>query len=454
MSFFSDAWAGIKAVATRPSAIPPPVRFPSGGGTWAWQAPNAIDWLAAAGPPEDNSILTIALRWIVTNFIAAPIGVRQGPNAAEGKFMEGHALTQVLRYGNSVYDGRTLLQSALPDYLFRGAAYFLKGRNAPRSAVLEWWYEPYSTIRPVWPQDGSAWIDHWEVQRDGQWIALPYTEDVITWTRGVPLAATRRPADPLAAFRQERALARQVNDYLATVLMNQGVVGGIVAPMEKGVGIKNPADLKARLETLTTGDNRGRWLVMGEPITVTFPNSAPDTMPVERLDGRTEERLTAALGLNRLVAGLGKDGTFANQEGAERQAWLDCVLPLQDDLTATLDRHLLPDFTTRPEEHVAFDTSGIRALQDNRLDAAREAQIYVTAGILTPNEIRADLGKAAHPDGDKLRGGGVVPPQLAAASPAPAPTTPDGTPVLGDTTPVKILPAPHPNGHAAGVGRE
>lgn len=436
MGLLTNVWTGLK-VATGRAPPAAHVPFPGGGGSgnWAWSPRGAMEWTAP--DPTENSILELALRWIQTNFVAAPLGVMSGA-PADAQWVPAHPLTALVRNPNPVYDGRTLLQSAVLDYKFYGTAYFLKSWNELRTGVpLELWYEPYATIRPRWaahPTATDPWIDHYEVYRDGQWIAIEHTEDVIAWTWGAPQAATRRGRDPLHALRQERALAAAVNEYLATTLQNFGVVGMLVTPKASGSRITDTDALKARIKAITTGQSRGDPLVFGDPIDVAFPGAAPNTMGVEQLDGRTEERLAAAMGLSRLVINLGKDGTFANQEGAERQAWVDCVLPLQADLVSCLNQHLLPDFTTARDETCAFDTSRIAALAPNKMEQARVHTLYISAGVVTANEVRADLGKAPHADGDTL--GRPVTAVAALAVP---------TAVVGET-PVKALEPMHTNG--------
>lgn len=410
-NLLTDAWAGFKAAIQRdpPTTRPP---FPGGSGTpWRWAKDSEWDWERAAGDPTENSVLTIALRWIQTNLVAAPIGVQRGAGTT-GTWQPTHPVMGLLRTPTPVYGFPALVQSALLDHVFRGTGYFLKVWNKPRTEVLQLWYEPYATIRPRWPvhpTPADPLITSYEVYRDGAWLELPFTDDVIAWTNGAMDLTTRRGPDPLRAFREERALARAVDDYLATTLRNFGVAGMIVAPLTNQ-RIQDGQGLKDRLTTTTTGENRGGVVVLSEPVNVTFPGAAPNTMPVEALDGRIEERLTAALGLNRLVVNLGKDGTFANQAGAERQAWLDCVVPLQGSLCDVLQRRLLPHFTNRADDTLAFDTSAIQALAENKKEQATVDAIYVNAGIFTPNEVRAVRGQPPHPDGNKLGRPSTAPP--------------------------------------------
>ena len=83
--------------------------------------------------------------------------------------------------------------------------------------------------------------------------------------------------------------------------------------------------------------------------------------------------------------------TYANIETTRRMFWETCVVPELRFFEETLRERLLPMFG-EPSLVAEFDTSSIEALRESETERARRIKMYVSAGVMTVEEARAEVG--------------------------------------------------------------
>ena len=86
--------------------------------------------------------------------------------------------------------------------------------------------------------------------------------------------------------------------------------------------------------------------------------------------------------------------TYSNIETARRMFWETCIVPELRFFEEALQERLLPMFRD-PALVAEFDTSEIEALRESESERAKRLQIYVSEGIMTTDEARAELGLPA-----------------------------------------------------------
>jgi phage portal protein BeeE len=121
----------------------------------------------------------------------------------------------------------------------------------------------------------------------------------------------------------------------------------------------------------------------------------PQQMNLESVHRLPEERISAVLRVPAIIAGLGAGlsrATYANFREARAMFTEQCILPLYRFDQRVINQQLRPDFTSDRRIYAAFDTTDVRALQEDedskyaRLDAA------VKTGWIEADEARADVG--------------------------------------------------------------
>ena len=71
--------------------------------------------------------------------------------------------------------------------------------------------------------------------------------------------------------------------------------------------------------------------------------------------------------------------------------WETCIVPELKFFEEALREYLLPMFGD-PSLVAEFDTSNIEALRESETERARRIKMYVSAGVMTVEEARAEVG--------------------------------------------------------------
>jgi HK97 family phage portal protein len=369
-------------------------------GSYPWQPGTQLDFAQEAGDLGQNAIVAACLQWIGRTFPESPIRVVTEDLEGQREPVPRHPLTQLIRRPNPYYSGILLWQATLYSYNLDGNAYWLKfhkGENA-LGGIGELWWEPHTSIRPVWDSNGAEFISGYQVMRGGRWKTDPADliprEDVIHFRNGIDPTNPRKGLSPLKSALREIYTDNEAANYTASVMRNMGVPGLVLSP--KGdTTIDDPQGLKAAITAKFTGDRRGEALVMQGPTEVTTIGWSPDDMNLELLRNIPEERITALMGVPAIVIGMGSGldkATFANYSESRAAAYESNIIPTQRALAEQLTIDLLPEFGTNDSEEVEFDTSRVQALQENQTELFTRLSDGYKNGWLKRSEARAHAG--------------------------------------------------------------
>jgi len=354
--------AGFKAAfKAAGAALTRPIPFTGRGGLssfWDWLPGSQYDYEAEAGTLWKNSIVLACLKWIETNFPEAPLVVYEGGagTAAAGlKPVDGHPLTALIRRPNDFYGPDLLWAGTLMDLAF-GNAYWLKVRCATGEPVQLWWI-PATLLEPAWPADGSAFISHYVYHVNGQKTSIP-TSEIVHFRDGVDPDNYRKGLGRLGSVLREVCTDNEAATLSASLSRNMGVPGVVISPESlPGAGTASSVGLKAEArremeETWAakfTGEGRGRPFISALPLKVQPVGFSPADLAMDVMRRVPEERISAALGVPAIVAGLGAGlarSTFSNFKEAREAAYENGIIPRQRLIGLQLDVQLLPDFAT------------------------------------------------------------------------------------------------------------
>ena len=223
------------------------MRFARGRPGLYWLLPSSkFDYAAAVGDGTSSSIVMAVIGWICRTFPEAPIQVVRIARDGQREPQIGHRLALLLEHPNPAYSGVLLWMATLLDWLTDGNAYWLKVRNG-LGAPIELWWAPAYTMRPAWPEDGSAFISHYEYNPDGQgWRFVP-KENVIQFRYGMDPANPRQGLSPLKSLLREVFTDSEAAAFTAALLKNMGVPGVVIAP-----DVDDVADMDIDAEEIKT----------------------------------------------------------------------------------------------------------------------------------------------------------------------------------------------------------
>jgi hypothetical protein len=225
---------------------------------------------------------------------------------------------------------------------------------------------------------------------------------VIHFRYGIDPDDFRLGCAPLRRLYDEIGADRQATRYAARLLANLAI-NGLTLTFDKDAPPIDQAtadELKQRIMAAYGGDNVGATAVLSPGATLTALGFSPEQMDLATLHRVPEERICAVLETPAAMVGLGvglEHSIYNNVRQAEEHYTERTLLPLWGSLAATLTMSLLPDFSSEKNVFLAFDTSNVRALQEDQDALATRLVSLVTAGILTEDEARAMLGREPKP---------------------------------------------------------
>jgi HK97 family phage portal protein len=384
-------------------------RYPSNlthrGGSFLSMAPRTFPYENT--DPIANSAVINTLAWIQRNFNQANFGVYQKDVDGNKTELADHPLTRLMYTPNAGYGAASLWAATLLSYHLDGNAYWVKERNARGFGVpTAIWYEPHWSIKPHWPDDGSAYIDYYERRINGSIERIP-VENVVHFRNGLNPANPRYGLSPLKASLLQVFTDTEVSLWVAALCRNMAIPGVIVSPQESiGMTAEKAEQIKQTWKRKFGGDNRGEPLILDFQASIDTLGYDPKTMEFGAITNLAESRISGAMGIPAIVAGLsaGLDSsTYNNLANLKKSAFEECLLPTYDIFGQTITAQLLVDFERDLQTRkikAYFDTSEIRALQENQSEKEARAIAAYSAGVATLNETRAQFGYDPEPDGD------------------------------------------------------
>jgi HK97 family phage portal protein len=361
----------------------------------------AITGAGRANEGLDANVVMAPVAWIMRTFPDATARVK-AKTGEDWDWVERHEVQQLIKRPNEWYNGDALWQSTVLSYTLNGNAYWQKVRNG-FGQVIQLWYRPHWCIKPIAPQDGSAFISHYEYDT-GRGIERLNVRDVVHFRFGLDPRDPRLGYGPLRSLLREVFTDQEAARFSLRILENMGIPGVVVSPTVAPTGDHfepNRAELdelKSYLDTAFTGGGRGGALVFGQPTQVAQFGFDPNQLSLDKLRDAAEERVCAMLGLPAAVVGFGS-GMDQTKVGAVMEqltllAWKQCLFPMQRAMARQLDDQLLSDFTADYEdrERVEFDVSEAVGLKEDAAALSERVCNEVKAGILRVDQAQALLG--------------------------------------------------------------
>lgn len=382
-----------------------PTRHTHRGGAFVSIAPRTFPYENT--DPISNSAVMNCLNWIQRNFIQAPLGVYRTTADDEREMVDNHPMVELLAQPNAFYQDIDLWYGTLLSYHLDGNAYWLKARNARGFGVpTEIWYEPHWSIKPHWPEDGSAFIDYYERRVNGTIERIP-VENVVHFRNGINPANPRYGMAPIKAALLNIFTDTEVNLWVAALCRNMAIPGVVMTPTELiGMSAEKAEAIKQTWKRKFGGDNRGEPLMLDFPASVQTIGFDPEQMNFSAISNMAETRIAGALGIPAIMAGLsaGLDSsTYNNLENLRKAAFEEALIPTWRILANQLTRQMLIDYERdlrASRLRLEFDTSEIRALQENQGEKEQRAIEALMAGVATLNETRQQFGYDPLPNGD------------------------------------------------------
>lgn len=392
-----SAWGTLKAAGEAFA-----MKFPRSG-MWRWFMPRTkLDYAREVGEGFGSSVIMAPVLWIMRTFPEAPpVLIR------DDETIKDHDMLELIRRPNEFYSGHLLAMGTVLSFVLNGNGYWLVETDA---TLKPWrlWYIPHTMMKPVWPNDGSVFISHYEYSPQGAPIAIP-RENVIHFRYGLDPQNMRLGLSPLATLLREVFTDDEAANFSAALLRNSGVPGLIVGPdwQHAGAGTaispEDKQDVKDYFKDNTTGDHRGEPMVFTAPTKIEQFGFSPKDLDLSMLRRVPEERVTACLGIPAAVVGLGS-GLAQTKVGAtmkelREMAYESGIIPMQRLFAEEIGAQLLPLYEPDPKSwEVGYDLTKVRILQEDQTALTGRMTTLVESRQITVAESRQRQGWETGPE--------------------------------------------------------
>lgn len=394
-----------------------------------WYVPSGWVDTSGVGNGRGNSIVTISLNTLSRSFNEPPPAVLQLDDDTQRHTPQiDHPAADLMREPNPYMVGELLWAWTLAANYLDGDAYWIKVRSAG-GRVVELWpmrgpdhHSAMGGTGHITPMDGSGQLatpEERQLHAMGRGPFVAYYEyrvgssvhrlerrDVVHLRLGLDPDDPRRGLAPVRSVLREVVGDEEAGQFAAALLKNMGIPGVVLVPDEEddqGPDADEAEAIADEWEDRFGGYNRGRPLVMsGGRMKVQVVSFTPEQMNFTSLRRVPEERISAAIGVPAILAGLGAGldrATYSNAGELREFMTEQTLTALWRLYGAQLTQQLLPDFSSARTDRMGWDLREVRALQEDQDKLFTRWTTALTAGGVLVSDYRAALGLEPAPNG-------------------------------------------------------
>lgn len=344
---------------------------------------------------DGNSAVFACLDAKATAFTEATLKVWQR-EGDERKWIENHPLQSLLDMPNPAMDGKLLWHWTEWVLNLDGNAYWQKVRAGSKDTgnVVELWPLSPLLITPV--SEGNDFITFYKYEYESGKFARIEPHNMVHFRDGLDDRDHRLGMSRLKRLTHEIMGDDLATEWQASMLKNGGAAGMMVSlPKDASATPEDARELERRISAKFSSGNQGKVGVLTFGATMAPYGFNPEQMALDVMHRVPEERISAVLRVPAIIAGLGaglERATYSNFSEARAQFTELTILPEYQFRAATIGTQLKPDFTNDPRHWVDFDITEMRALQEDEDAKYRRLTEAVTAGWITVDEARSDVG--------------------------------------------------------------
>ena len=219
---------------------------------------------------------------------------------------------------------------------------------------------------------------------------VPYVPEDIVWMRYFNPLNEYAGLSPIAPLRLSADMGMDALLANRNVLRNDSSPGLVIETPDSPTD-DEVREFYERWESRFRGAEKSRRpTLLGAGMGASNLGFSPRDMEYVSTLRWSLEDVARVYGVPRPMLGDIERATYSNFQVARRVFWEDTVLPQLIFYQEALQQLLMPHLGG-PSLFVEFDVSGIEALRESENDRASRRKTYVAAGIMTVDEVRAEM---------------------------------------------------------------
>lgn len=199
-------------------------------------------------------------------------------------------------------------------------------------------------------------------------------------------------------------LGEIIDLHNAAITWNKNVaLGGGVPPIiatAPGITQEESNRLKDAWQMQGGAANAHRLKIVSENLTLQRFSDKPQEAEWSEAVQQSMRMIVMALGLSSELLNDAANKTYSNFQEARKALYMEAAIPLGKMIYSAITRALQPLYVDNPE--IIIDTDKIDAIQEDRALAIDRLTKAVSAGIITTNEAREELGYSPIEDADNV----------------------------------------------------
>ena len=360
------------------------------------------------GDGTGNSAVVACLNVLSTSFAEPRLKVYREIGDSDYEMVDNHPVTTLINRPNPYTSGSLLAHYIVTALNAEGDAYLLKNKNKA-GRVIE--------LVPLMPHyikprgNEKQLITHYEYYvkdsnsiNQNEFVVIP-SSDIVHIRQGVDPNNHRKGFAPLKAVLREILGDEAAGQYAAALLHNMAVPGVILSPKDDAMGGPSQDEAEAIAQIYKQkfgGSNRGAPMILTGAMDVKVVSWSPEQLNLNQLRRLPEERVSAALGVPAILAGLGaglESATYNNTRELREFFTEQKLIPLWQTVANEITHQLLQsDFTADPKILCKYDLNEVRALDVDKGEIFKRMQTGVTGGWITVAEARKAVGLEYGPE--------------------------------------------------------
>ncbi|MDD4995737.1 MAG: phage portal protein [Patescibacteria group bacterium] len=350
--------------------------------------------------------VAIAMRLILNCIGGLPLSVKV-KTVAEGKEVfeddEGHPANAIINKPNTFHSQREIIVHMVQSLLLTGNAYLILDKFSTDGNAFELWPQlPWmmDVLRDKVSGKATGYVF------DPMQRKIFYPFEAIVHARNYHMSDPFKGVNPLRPAQEIIRTDQYAIDYNKQWFENHAVPEIF---FKNSNTFPTEEDEKRFLKSLeerhrgSKRQHRAGVLPPGvEPVPIV--QSFRDMMYIEGLK-LNREQILGYFGVPPSEAGVLEFASYANAMIQKRSWWENTLIPICGIIEEAYNTQLI--WRHFDEEHsLKFNYTGVKALQDDRVQLATYLGTLVTAGVMTPNEARKEVGLAPadnNPAADELR---------------------------------------------------
>lgn len=304
-----------------------------------------------------------------------------------------HAVNKLLEVPNHFWTGAELLRAIETNLMLWGSA-FVGIERDEEGNISELW-----TLRPdrmrIVPGERS-YVRGFVYEHLGERVA--YLPDEVIWLRQFNPMAEFAGISPVAPARLAIDMGAEAQRFNRNFFANSAIPGDLAITTDQTPTDDEVSDFYRRWESRYQGSTRShRPVLLSRGMDAKRLGMSQRDMEFAKALEWSVEEVSRAFGVPTVFLGELEDATLSNVQTFEKFLWRNTIVPelrmIEDGLTRSLIRAFAG---TAGDFRVRFDLGSIEALSDSEDSIVQREVSLIEAGVLTPDEVRANRGLPAN----------------------------------------------------------